>query len=535
VIIEFGSAESPTLTAFDLCIIGAGAAGITLAREFIGSTTRVCLLESGGLEYSADVQKLAEGKIVGFPYFDLAAIRLRFLGGTTNHWEGMCSTFSSIDFEARPWVPYSGWPITRMDLDPYYLRAQVICQLGPYQYESELWKELGLADPGFTPTRLNTRFSQFSPPTRFGEVYREELDRASNITVVLNANVINIQPTEQGNHVTHVDLRSLTGNADRVRAKNFVLCCGCIENARILLASNTVMSGGLGNDKDLVGRFFMEHPQVRCGIIASDKEYDLLDRYNRNSVNGVQYKPGIVASDLFQREQQILNCSAGIDHETDPEDGTRAAIRILNGLKHYRMSGKVPEDLFEAVWRVIRNLDDVGYNAYRHYVLGTGVVSPIKKLFLVVRSEQAPNRDSRVFLGEERDALGMKKIRLDWRLTELDKLSIRKLTEVIGLEFGKQNLGRVRMEEWLRTDDNEWPDFGWGDGMMTGQYHHMGTTRMAHDPSSGVVDRNCRVHGISNLYIAGSSVFPTSGYANPTLTVVALALRLADHLNLPVA
>ncbi|MGH9956812.1 MAG: GMC oxidoreductase, partial [Pyrinomonadaceae bacterium] len=380
----------------------------------------------------------------------------------------------------------------------------------------------GLKDAAFLPEKLVTKFWQIGPPKKFGREYRDELAKANNVTVILNANASNIQIDKQGGHVTRVDLKTLTGKVGQVHAKKFVLCCGCIENARLLLVSNSITPDGLGNDGDLVGRFFMEHPTIRCGIVASDDDYDLADRYNRNFLNGVQYWPGIVAADLLQEEKIILHCCATVDVKADEEDGTKVAQEIWHDYKTY---GRLSDELLDKVWQVAKDLDHVAYNIYRRFVLGKGVISPIKYLFLTAHSEQAPNPDSRVLLSEERDALGIRKIQLKWQLTELDKFTIRKLTEAIGLEFGRQNVGRVRIEEWLLASDNTWPD------ELVGQFHHMGTTRMADDPREGVVDKNCTVHGIRNLFIAGSSVFPTSGYVNPTLTIVALTLRLAEHLK----
>ena len=185
----------------------------------------------------------------------------------------------------------------------------------------------------------------------------------------------------------------------------------------------------------------------------------------------------------------------------------------------------MPDDLRDKIWKVILDLDDVAANVYRRFVEGKDIIAAPKLIYLHSQSEQAPNPDSRVTLSDERDALGLNWARLEWRLTELDKRSVEVMTKAIGAEFGRLNLGRVRLDDWLLDGGKDWgPD-------LKGSPHHMGTTRMSDDPRMGVVDRRCRVHGIENLYIAGSSVFPTGGYMNPTLTIVALALRLADHLE----
>ena len=160
----------------DLCVIGAGAAGITIARALIGKALEVCVVESGGLEFDADTQSLYEGESIGMPYYGLAQARLRFFGGTTNHWNGQCAPLSEIDFQERPWVQYSGWPISRADLDSYYQRALSICEIGNYVFDERQWKNFGIQPPALNRSKLRSHFWQNSRgPTKFGEVYGNEL------------------------------------------------------------------------------------------------------------------------------------------------------------------------------------------------------------------------------------------------------------------------------------------------------------------------------------------------------------------------
>jgi hypothetical protein len=182
----------------DLCIVGGGAAGITLARSFIGKALRVCLLESGGLEIEEEIQALYRGKNLGLPYFDLDTCRLRFFGGSTNHWAGRCRPLDELDFAPRPWVRLSGWPISRADLEPFYRQAQELCQLGAYDYTPEPWLDPGQQVLPFDPAILLSRVWQFSPPTAFGEVYRAELESAVNVDVLLHASVVDITTSESG-------------------------------------------------------------------------------------------------------------------------------------------------------------------------------------------------------------------------------------------------------------------------------------------------------------------------------------------------
>jgi len=216
----------------DICIVGAGAAGITLALGLLDGGRRIVLLESGGFDYDHDTQALYQGVNLGLPYYDLDVCRLRYFGGTTNHWEGRCRPLDPIDFEARPWVPHSGWPITKATLDPFYARAHEICQLGPYRYDPADWLQPGESALAFDPARITTNLWQFSPPTRFGETYRQALAMAPDVEVLLHADVVDIATNEAGAEVDRLQVATLSGRRFGVRARAYVLACGGIENAR---------------------------------------------------------------------------------------------------------------------------------------------------------------------------------------------------------------------------------------------------------------------------------------------------------------
>lgn len=494
----------------DLAVIGAGPAGITLAHELRASGLTICLIESGGLEADADVQDLYDGESVGIPY-SLTGNRLRFFGGSSNHWGGFCRPLDEIDFEVRDWVPYSGWPFGRSELDPYYEPAAERVQIAPGKFTDEdYWRnETGEPSLALTTGRLDIQFVHYSPPTRFGQLYRADLEHAPNVTVLLNANVTNIAAYRKGQAVRHLAISTLTGLNHRVVARSYVLATGALENARLLLLSRDHSPAGLGNRHDLVGRFFMEHPHISgFGEIVMTSR-SLLPRIYRERVRvgGRGAHAAFKPSADFMRRNKLLNAvfQMGVAGEYRATDGRphgdpqRAAhhVDMLRASRRFLAGGsKVldpDDDSYDGIW------------------LGMGSAC-----------EQIPNPDSRVTLSDEVDALGMQRIRLDWRLTEQDRRSYVTHVRSLAMEFGAQNLGRMIMNI---EDDGKWtPE-------VSGGSHHMGTTRMSDDPRLGVVDRNCRVHGIDNLYVAGSSVFPTSGSANPTLTIVALALRLAQHLK----
>ena len=513
---------SPTGATFecDLCIIGAGAAGITIARQFLGGPHSVLLLESGGLEFEADTQALYEFENVGLPR--IRDSRYRFFGGTTNAWDGRCAPLSAIDFAYRPWVEYSGWPLTAADLQPYADAAHAECGLALNLYQDRLAAALGIALPPLDRSKLLPHFWQFSPqgPKRFGPAHREELERARNVRVLLHANATKLQTAPSGRAVDWIDIRTLGGVSGRVRARFVILCCGGVENARLLLLSDSVEAGGLGNGHDLVGRFLMDHPRRVCASILARDAYEFQDYFSGyRDRAGARFVLGVELSPQLQERQELLNCGALFFSTDDEASGTLALLRLLGrqGTEHG------VQEIMRDVWRVMADLDDVTINVRRRVLLpGRDMVITPRTTVMLSDVEQAPNRESRVTLSRERDALGLNHARVDWRITDQERRTMSALTTAVGEEFGRMNLARVRMEEWL-TDAGAAQDY-------REAHHHMGTTRMGGAADAGVVNRDCQVFGVDNLYVAGSSVFPTSGHVNPTLTIVTLSLRLADHL-----
>jgi choline dehydrogenase-like flavoprotein len=509
----------------DICIVGAGAAGITLARELTGSRVRVTVLESGGFEYETETQDLYGGRSIGLPYSDLSVPRLRFFGGTTNHWGGICRPFDSADFEPREGLRYTGWPIRREDLDPFYPRAARVVRLPSEEWDLGRWAPSSEFAPlSLRSDRIVSRVAQVVKPDlrSFGEGYREELRRASNVTVYLHANVTAVEADEGARTATSAQVQTLTGNRFSVGARVFVLATGAVENARLLLVSNEQQPSGLGNQNGLVGRFFLEHPRFLAGFIAPFTPHPNLGFYDHHLVGGAPVTGYLASSKEFQLAEGLLDLQIRLelgygDAPEDPSDFTRYVMTLAGDLDSWQEvaipGSPVPIPYLE----VIRKALDSPEETYK-YLHGR-----IETIGLTTRIEPAPNPDSRIVLVRERDQLGLQRVALDWRLSEVDKRNVRRTLELLGAEVGRAGIGRLK----ILFDE---ADTGWPDDLNGGQ-HHMGTTRMSDDPKLGVVDRNCRVHGMSNLFVAGCSVFPTAGGATPTLTLTALALRLADHLK----
>ena len=270
-----------------------------------------------------------------------------------------------------------------------------------------------------------------------------------------------------------------------MRARRYVLACGGIENARLLLAS--------GIDASAVGRFFAEHPHSPLGLAVLPA--NVAPFYNGVvAKQTTRVRAALATAPQLSERPGVLRASMTFEPvETDPyidHDDEREQEWAALGLD---------------VASVASSLEGARYRVYALYL----------------RSEQAPNPASRVTLADERDALGMRRARLEWRLGDLDLESTERTVALLAATLGRSGIGRVFGRPG--SDGGFWERVGGG-------FHHMGTTRMGTDARTSVVDRHCRVHGLDNLFVAGSSVFPTSGYANPTLTIVALALRLADHL-----
>ena len=523
--IDARSIDKGTVLRSDVCVIGAGAAGITIGRALAGTTLKVCVLESGGLNSGSEAQDLYAGENVGLPYFPLTACRLRYFGGTTNHWAGWCAPLDPIDFSRRPWIPHSGWPIGWKALEPYYISAQRLCELNTFQYEPAYWKDKfhdGSTLP-FDPSRLTNHVIQFSPPTRFGRRYRDDLVNAQNITVVTHANVTEIDTPPSASTVSGLQVQCLNGNSSQAEADQYVLACGGIENPRLLLNSNQYAPRGLGNDHDLVGRFFMEHPRmVSSSVLLTDRKRLSPYRYGQFQTENLDTFFQLGPSVEQQQSAKLLNTRVRFFLESS---GYFSARRLLQNFWVQKLRfGNDLDQISEAVGNVLADFEGVaiGINSALH---GKSPYNGFRALDVQTIVEQAPNPDSRVMLAEEHDGLGQRRVKLNWQLSNLEKRSILYTNRLLARELGRTGLGRLRLKNWLQDSKRAWPPD------LEGGYHHMGTTRMGSTPHEGVCDSQCRVHGINNLYIAGSSVFPTSGRVPPTLTIVALSLRLAYLLK----
>jgi choline dehydrogenase-like flavoprotein len=507
----------------NIAIIGGGAAGITLALELAEHFKGVLVLESGATAYEKETQDLCDGKLNGHTQPDLRTSRLRFLGGSTNHWGGQCPMLDPIDFERLPDRPYSGWPFGFATLLPFYNRAYRYCEIDTFDdavphvdaTARRLFESPELQLTEFRYSLLN------SLPTKFGERYWPQLSSSDRIRVYLNANVTGIVANDSKRAIQSLDVRTLNGLKLTVTAAAFVLCCGGIENARILLNCTRDFATGLGNEHDLVGRFFMDHFCADAGVIVPQIEvYDLgaLDQHK-----GVtRDRGGLMNAAETVRQPGRRGCSLLLYPMYDGV-AMPPSYKAFHQIMQYAKRGAVVSNFGEHLCTALEEPQAIARVLY-HRLSTRPRPRPVQTIWVKMEGEQSPNPASRVTLSDDVDALGMRRAVLDWQIELLDGSNLYQTAMELARSVGAAGFGRMAMN---LEPGNEL-------SKVISCWHHIGTTRMHDDPRQGVVNRHCAVHGLSNFYVAGSSAFPTSGRANPTITILALAIRLADHLKLTV-
>lgn len=460
-----------------VCIFGSGPAGMTLASTLATRGVDVLLIEAGGLEYETWSQDLYRGDVIGDTYYDLSDARLRMFGGTSNHWGGRCIPLEAHDFEAHPAFQNTGWPISRTDLDPYLAAACEIVEI-PSQFE----------DSQFTPKIRKTSFQYSNPPVLFGEKFMAFCETSPNLRVCLETALTDLMP--EGQAIRSARVKTQNGNSWKIEAQTFILCLGGIENSRMLLWMDAQNNQALNANRDILGTYWMEHPQAHLADVMLFQPEQGFFR---------DHEATFALTRDAQFEAGILNAGLQMSEQAYKSGGTKEMIADL--LCHAPALGE-------------RMMHGIG----KALVCGARLQS---------HWEQVPARSNRVALGPKKDALGIPYTELHWRRSDADRNTVVESIQIFARELAQHDRGRVRLAKWIRNNQPI-PD----DESMIAGWHHMGGTRMSDDPSSGVVDRNLKVHGLDNLYIGGSSVFPSGGYANPTLTILQLSLRLADQLSI---
>lgn len=529
----------------DLCIVGAGAAGLSLASAFIGVGLKVVVLEAGGLRQTRDSQAVYEGELddpAAHPY--LHHYRVRALGGSSRLWGGRCIPFDPIDFAERDWVPGPGWPMPLQDLTPYYHAAQAAAEAGPFDYDprSALPGRPAEWVAGLDGALLETRLERFSRPTNFWTRFGAALTAATDVHLAVDTPALAVRLAADGSTVDHLEVAAAGGGRQRLSARRYVLALGGLETVRLLLASRDVKPAGVGNDHDQLGRYYMTHLAAAAGRIAfSGPPSAVLHNYERDA-DGTYVRRRLAIRAEAQRDLGLLNLIFRT-HPPDPVDPAHAdsilsAMYLVKDLVLYEYSRRFREapmpwsNRFRHAANIARDplrLARFGRVWLTDRILAQrklpSVVldSPVGRYALEFHAEQAPNPDSRVTLTDKVDAFGMPRLKVDWRVTALDVDSVLAAYALLARELERTGTGVLAYDPGALADAT----------LKAGAYggHHLGAARMSTRPHVGVVDPDLKVHGVDNLFIASGAVFPTSSQANPTLTIVALAFRLADHLK----
>jgi choline dehydrogenase-like flavoprotein len=486
--------ESGTTLEVDLCVVGAGAAGLATTLDLVGSRHSVAIVESGGMKPWPRARRLANGKARGWPVplrdRYLHWTRNRMFGGLGDDWHGSCRELDREDLAERDWAAYSGWPLAAEELASYNARARGLLGVDGQPADDADSAQLIADDESFSSSWLS-----LSPQPSIAERLGDRFAAAANVDVLLHANVVAVELDRAGRRIAAVAVRCLNGPRLEVRARHFVLAAGALENARLLLASNAQRPAGLGNGSDLVGRCFMDQVVMRAGYLVIPGRRGPLRPYDAPHLR------------------------SGGDHPV------RAILRPTARLqeRHELLNSLITLSPVE-VTEVGDFASEAGRLAAAARKLAPGQTLSSAELSyaqVTVRGEQLPSHDSRIRLGDNLDELGMPQIDLNWRLGDHDVWSLRTTARLLAESFGRRLLGRMRVRPQRPFNKRHFAAGG----------HQSGTTRMSREPSKGVVDPDCRVHELPNLFIAGSAVFPTSGCSGPMLTTIALSLRLGEHLR----
>lgn len=535
----------------DVCIVGSGAAGMTIACELEGSDIDVVLLDAGGTKYDAELQETLRGEVAeGSVHYPPDMYRRRILGGATTIWGGRCVPLSPIDLEHRDYVPYSGWPISWDELERYYPAAQTYCEAGHYAYD--VVRALGDAAHAtisdFAEVDVEaSQIERFSPPTDFGRTYWERIARSGNVRVLLHAKAIRLQ--EAGRIIAKLEAEGGGTRRLTVHARHYVLAMGGLETPRLLMTSDVTRRGGIGNDGGALGRFYMCHMENTFGLLRLCPQTRPVMFGIERAPEGVYVCRKFTISAAAQRREKLLNTTARPDHPliSDPKhrNGVLSAMYLAKGTTNSEYRRKLAiieiarrDTLLRDYQFWAAHLTNIGLDGVtvarfgidwlrqrtfaRRKLPFVAYQSPDGTYPLDVNAEQIPDPANAVTLSSTYGPDGLRQIRVNWRPTDQDVDSLFRTTKLMSAAFAQTDCGTLEFDEaeLMSAIRSSTPVGG----------HHIGTARMANCPAYGVVDRHCKVYGLENLHLAGSAVFPTCGHANPTLTIVALSIRLSERL-----
>lgn len=499
----------------DYCVVGSGMGGSATVYKLARAGKDVLLVEAGNTSEipsyrSAPVTAEHTGRPFGMP-----VTRCIELGGTSNLWHGVCTPLEDIDFERRPWLSDTGWPIRRADLEPFYVEAarlfghERLSGLQPNGVSSAVQHALREVD--FDPSILLPKLLEYrTPPFRWKQALLD-LAKSVKLRCLLDAAALEAVPSESGTHITHLKAATSKGCL-RVEANTFIISAGALETPRLLLNSRSRHARGVGNDRDLVGRHLMDHPSGPFAMLRFNSPLRAtaysglpLEDGERHLMAALTVRPERQRTRAVPNHYFLIRPCVGPTHVEHNLRTSFVAARRIRNFTPRQVAGILTTP--NLLYRIL--VEKCKVPAWYRY----------GELFYF--AEQLPNRDSRVSLSpQSRDASRYPIASIHWQPLARDIRSLSDFArDVLSLGFNSK--------QYHTNPDGvvgEWTE------QYTSAAHHLGTARMASDPSRGVVNANLRVFGIDNLYVCDGSVFATSGSANPSLTITALGLRLGDHL-----
>ena len=508
----------PATLECDVAIVGAGAVGITMAVELARRGVEVTLIEGGGVSLETTSQALMQGEVIGRPHDGLHNARFRLLGGATNFWGGQLVRFDPLVFEPRPWIGSAGWPIGPATLDPYYDRCAGLLGMPANVDEGALWSRLGVSAPDFGAD-LDFFLTRWARDPVFSKLFRADL-AGPGLRTITHANAVRLALDPGSTRCTGVELRSLSGAASTLHAARVVLAGGAIETARLLLHPLADGAAAPWAANPWLGRGFLDHLDCVAGAVRLRDAKAFHRLFDNLYVDGLKYNPKLKLTGAAQAGEQLAGVAGHFVFKSVYLEHLENLKTFARSIRHGRWPARardLPAHL-GALWRVFLPF------AVR-YLRSRRAFNPSDAgIDLMLMAEQLPVADSRICLGDAEDSLGMRKVRLDWRVSGEELETLAAFAERVQGALGRLGLADVVIDQLLAARDPRYLD-GARD-----YYHHMGGARMGSGPSDGVVDANLKVFGAANLYVAGAAVYPSSGFENPTFTAMALGLRLSDHL-----
>ena len=501
-----------------ICIIGSGVGGGTLVHKIAQQNRDFVVIEAGDLKGNSNI---VGEEVVGIDFAvkthsSIRSHRSIQLGGTSNLWHGVLAPLDKIDFEKRDWIPYSGWPVTLTDLEPYYQQAAEILRVKEFDYFQEDGLPASLRDKlkdirfdgGYLKNKL---FQQPLPPTNFKHIVIEAVAKSPNRHCYYNAVVLELITDQDGKKIDKLLVSTGNNKTFEVRADQFIIAAGALETPRLLLNSKRTQKKGLGNGSDKVGRFLMNHPMGNlCQVqFLQPQKAPIYSTFKYR--DDMKITSGLEMTNQFQKKLRLPNHNfylrpsfiKGIDNRSEQ-------------IKLSLLACKDGGVTFRDVWQVVTHINVI--RQILTYKLSLNVTFKYADLFFL--TEQIPNPNSTVSLSDKKDQFDYPIAKINWQLLPEDIASVRVWYELL--------IKEIFPKEYFKFT-HTLKDFDW-DNIFIACIHHVGTARMADNEQQGVVDRNLKVFGVDNLYVCDGSIFTTAGNANISFTISAFACRLSDYL-----